>query len=134
MNVLIVEDEMAVIRAMAHLLEHAGHTVCWAQTGIGAVELLRTEAIHLVLLDITLAGTMTGFDVARAKHADPRTRDVPIIVISGMAADEIRHLARQENPLASALIVSKPVDIGTLLRAIESIRGKHGTLTPEGNT
>lgn len=124
MNVLIVDDEQTVRNAIALVLIVAGHVVCWSATGAGAMELMRTERPDVVLLDINLGeGEMTGWDVAREKTMDPSIRSIPVIVCSGMTADEVRDGGVSiTNALAGAmLILEKPIDTDVLLKAIEHL-------------
>lgn len=121
MNVLIVEDEAPIRRLMETWLVKQGHTVCWAATGDAALGLLRTETIDVILLDIILGQGLSGWDVARAKWASPKTRHIPIVVISGLEADEIRRAAIQDIFEGEALILEKPPDLDTLGRFLRSI-------------
>jgi CheY-like chemotaxis protein len=123
MHILIVDDDDGVRRSMIRMLEAEGHTTCWAASGLAALELLRTEAVELLLLDIDLGvGKMSGWDVARKKTEDSRTASIPVIVVSGMAAMDI-HEGATTNVLAGAILVmGKPVDADLLRRAIASIQ------------
>lgn len=65
---LVVDDEVAVARAVEKLLEHLGYTVRTASTGAEAIELYRyyadsAEPIDAVLLDMTLPGGLSGREV-----------------------------------------------------------------------
>lgn len=115
MHILIVEDEAKLRYAMVRMLEQAGHTTCWASTGEGALRLLRTEPIDLMLLDMILPDR-SGWDVRRDQLRDPVMAHVPVIVISGMSADAVRF------PMATVqLVMTKPIDVEALLEAIEHI-------------
>ena len=125
MRILVVDDDQLVCVALQRVLEQHGHSVMMAFSGEGALRLLDSEEIDLVLLDLQLkGGGLDGWDVARRKQASPRTARIPFIVISG--TDEHDALARgQRNPLEGALLfVGKPVDIDVLLLAIEAVKGR----------
>jgi CheY-like chemotaxis protein len=124
MNILVVDDDADVRRVMQRLLQDHGHTVCMAWSGEGAIRMLETEPIDLVLLDLQLVrGGLDGWDVARRKQVDPRTAKIPFIVISGTnQSDALSH--GSFNPLEGALIfIGKPVDNKVLLKAIETLKG-----------
>jgi CheY-like chemotaxis protein len=124
-HVLIVEDDELVRRALERVLVREGYSVCWAASGASAIGLLDTEPIDLVLLDLRLGPGISGWDVARYKVEHERLRHVPMIVMSGIPTEEIH--ARAANPLQGAmLILSKPIDIELLLRAIHSLAGLDG--------
>jgi CheY-like chemotaxis protein len=132
-HVLVVDDEVPTLKATEAVLLNAGHTVCWAQTGLGALDLLRTEPIDLVLLDMMLPD-MTGWEIARIKLADPRIASIPVIVLSGLSADEIRNHAGR-NPMASVfLILTKPLDVAMLLTAIDHIGELRSIERPHGSS
>ena len=118
MNILLVEDEDAVRKGMVRILERLGHKVCWSGTGEGAVRLSKTEQIDLVILDIGLPD-ISGYDVARRLP-----RGLPLIILSGLEAEAIRHDALTvTNAIAgSLLIMSKPVDLSELEDALRRVQ------------
>ena len=125
MYILIVEDDDSARRGLETLLQEEGHTTCWASTGESALEMLRTEKVDLVLLDIMLKpGGMDGVDVAVHKMQDPAAAGIPVIIMSALEADMIRQRAqRQIDALASArLIMGKPLNFGLLLQAINALK------------
>lgn len=114
-HILIVEDDANLRYALLRLLERAGHTTCWAATGDGALRLLRTEPVELMLLDMLLPDR-SGWDVRRDQLSDPTMAQVPVIVISGMSMDEVKA------PMSTVqLVMTKPLDPDHLLAAIEHI-------------
>jgi CheY-like chemotaxis protein len=115
MHILVVEDVSATRVALLRVLQQAGHTTCWSATGSGALRLLRSESIDLMLLDVVLPD-LSGWEVRRAQLADPQIATVPVIVISGLSADDVR------NPMATVLLVmTKPVEVDQLLNAIARV-------------
>lgn len=126
MYILLVEDDENARRGLEVLLQQEGHRTCWASTGEGALELLRTEKdLGLVLLDIMLKpGGMDGVDVALHKMQDPRTAAIPVIVMSAVDPHEIRRKAQtQLDALATAkIIMGKPLDFNLLLKTINSMK------------
>jgi CheY-like chemotaxis protein len=70
LTVLVVEDDWFVREDMVLGLKQEGWFVLEADTGVGALKLLReTATIDLLVTDIRLADTMTGWDVAEAVRA-----------------------------------------------------------------
>ena len=115
MHILIVEDEEKIRYAMIRMLEQHGHTTCWSSTGDGALRLLRTEPIELMLL-VMILPDRSGWDVRRDQLRDPAMAGIPVIVISGMSPDAVMH------PMATVqLVMTKPIDVEELLRKIEAI-------------
>jgi CheY-like chemotaxis protein len=124
MYVLIVEDDAAARRALELLLADAGHTICWAETAEGAIRLLRTEKVDLILLDIVLRGDTDGLDVLHHKLSEPSTVGIPVIIMTGLTTSQIHERAHREwNAMAGAMVVmGKPLDGELLMRAIESLK------------
>ena len=129
MRILLVDDDAMVRRAMERVLRARGHEVIWSATGEGALRLMRTEPVDVMILDMNLGpGAMSGWDVAREQRLDPAIRGVPIIVLSGMSPADVRAGAHAtEDALAgSILILGKPCDVALLDRALsvleESLR------------
>jgi len=81
-RVLVVDDELKIVRLVRAYLERAGFTVVTAHEGQEALAVFRSQRPHLVILDLMLPG-MDGLDVCRAIR---RSSDVPIIMLT--ARDE----------------------------------------------
>jgi len=80
-NILVVEDEAITQRLLQTNLERAGHHVRCASTVLAAEAEIRQLRPDLILLDWVLPD-VTGLTLARRLRADPRTRDVPIIMLT----------------------------------------------------
>jgi CheY-like chemotaxis protein len=123
-RILIVDDDASVRSAMIRLLEHHGHSTCWASSGEGAIRLLETEPLDLVLLDLVLGpvGSVSGWDVARHKAHSRKAARIPFIIVSGLDAHEATE-SIEVNPLAGAILfLGKPVDIDVLLKVIATLQ------------
>jgi len=81
-SVLVVDDSPTIRAVLAKMLIQDGYAVLRAEDGEKALELARAERPALIFLDIVLPGT-NGFMVLRALRHDERTRDIPIVMISG---------------------------------------------------
>lgn len=117
MKILIVDDDPQMRTLLKRVLHEAGHATCWAASGPGAMRLIQGgEHIDLVILDITLEGQMTGYDVARQLP-----RGLPLIILSGMLEEEVRAGARAiDNALREALtILGKPLNVAELIRIVK---------------
>jgi CheY-like chemotaxis protein/two-component sensor histidine kinase len=88
-KILVVDDNRDGAEAMALYLEDLGHEVAVAAdgaTGLAMAERLRPQ---LVLLDIGMPG-MDGYEVARRLRAEPWSRNVVMLAISGYDSEEDR--------------------------------------------
>jgi CheY-like chemotaxis protein len=90
-RVLVVDNNEGNRELFRRRLEHEGHTVGVAEDGFRALEMLRAGDFDLVLLDVLMPG-LDGYQVLEQIKADPRLRDVPVIMVS--ALDEIESVVR----------------------------------------
>ncbi len=82
--ILVVDDDAFNRDLLARRLGSQGHTVAEAADGEAALAMVAHRPFDLVLLDIVMPG-LTGFDVLERLKADDRTRDLPVILISGVS-------------------------------------------------
>lgn len=88
-SMLVVDDNEINRDILRRLLESQGHTVTTAENGRRALDLVGQGAFDLVLLDIVMP-EMDGFTVLMELKANPRVRDIPVIMIS--ALNEIEYV------------------------------------------
>ncbi|RVD11709.1 response regulator, partial [Mesorhizobium sp. M2A.F.Ca.ET.029.05.1.1] len=82
-RILIVDDSRTIRIKLKKSVEALGHEAEAVENGRAALDLLAIENFDLVLLDIMMP-VMDGFEVLTSLKSSPRTRDVPVIVISGL--------------------------------------------------
>ena len=92
-RILIVEDEPAIAELVSINLRHAGYDVAIAETADQARAQVDHVLPDLVLLDWMLPG-QTGLALAKQFRAEPRTRDLPLIMLTARSdeADKISGL------------------------------------------
>ena len=92
-RVLIVEDEPAIAELIAVNLRHNGFQPTWALDSETAQAELDAVLPDVILLDWMLPGE-SGLSLARKWRADPRTRAVPILMLTarGDEADRVAGL------------------------------------------
>lgn len=88
-NILVVEDEMAIQQLVSYNLIKAGFHVSCADTGEEALELLNREEIDCILLDLMLPG-MSGLEVCASikEKAGRRGPQIPIIMLTAKGEEE----------------------------------------------
>jgi CheY-like chemotaxis protein len=87
--VLVVEDDFFVRCDVAGCLREAGYTVIETESGEAAIALCKSEmTIDMVLTDINLGGTATGWDVAKRFRSEQP--DMPVVYMSAQAIDRDR--------------------------------------------
>ena len=85
-TVLVVDDVPVNILLVKGMLAKQKFKVLSATSGQQALEVLTHEHPHCILLDI-LMPNMNGFETIRAIRANPKTQDIPIILLSALNSD-----------------------------------------------
>jgi two-component system phosphate regulon response regulator PhoB len=85
-TVLVVEDEPHIQELVAVNLEHAGHKVLRAASAEEAEVAIRASLPDVLVLDWMLPGE-SGLAFARRLRSEPRTRDLPILMLTARAME-----------------------------------------------
>jgi len=88
-TVLVIDDDEHIRRLIVGLLRPMGHVIREAASAEEAFEKLREAPPDLVLLDMQLPGR-SGYEVLAEIRADPQTRLVPVVMITGAATHELK--------------------------------------------
>ena len=94
-RILVVDDDEEIRSVLRGLLSPAGYSVEEVGTAGAALEQIRLNPPDLVLLDLRLPDR-TGHDVLEAIRADPATRLLPVVMITGYATSAERARAQAE--------------------------------------
>jgi len=110
-HILVVDDEIEIVRALQRSLTARGYKVFTARSGEEAFELISKHRPDLLLLDLLLPG-MSGLEVCRRMRAES---NVPIIVLSvrGTEHDKVEAL-----DMGADDYVSKPFGIDEVLARV----------------
>jgi len=114
-TILIVEDELTLLKPTRKVIERHGYTVLEATSGAGALKQWEAnrEGIALLLTDLVMPGGMSGQDLARRLRLDQP--QLKIIFISGYSAD----IAGKDFELSSGeSFIQKPFATEHLLETI----------------
>jgi CheY-like chemotaxis protein len=118
LRVLHIEDNLANLELVEQVLTRSGVVeLLAAMSGSLGLELAREHRPHLVLLDLHLPD-MSGTALLDAFHADPRTTDIPVVVIT---ADATPSQIQRLREVGVAAYLTKPIDIRELLRVVEAM-------------
>jgi len=115
-RILIIDDSLDFRALLARLLKASGFEMMEAESGEEGLQKIGEFQPDLILLDIMMPG-IDGYEVCERIKADPCSRDIPIIFLSGRtdAADKIRGLA-----IGGADYITKPFDRGEVIARIEN--------------
>jgi CheY-like chemotaxis protein len=106
-DILVVDDEQDMRDYLETLLLDSGYTVRTAVNGTDAIKRVMEQRPDLVLLDLQMPEG-TGTDFYRRLHDQKDLREIPVIVISGLAG---RNIAVSR----SVVVLDKPLNEARLL-------------------
>ncbi len=122
--VLYVEDNLSNVRLLQRILERRpGVQLLHASTGAAGVDLARLHLPDLLLLDMHLPDT-TGAEVLRLLTKDPRTRDIPKVIVT---ADATPGLGARLQAEGAMLCMTKPLSVPAVLALIDRLLEEPGT-------
>ena len=110
-NLLVVDDDLVSLHAIAIFLESEGYDIKTANNGNEAIEILQLGTFDLVLSDITMPYG-SGFDLLNYVRAT--TPELPVLLMSGLIeidCDEIKSRG-------AVNFLAKPVDFDDMLAKI----------------
>jgi len=116
-TILIVEDSQTERQVLRKMLENGGHLVIAATDGLEGIAMARQNKPELILMDVVMPG-QNGFQTTRQLSRDPRTQQIPIIIVTTKDQETDRVWAKRQG--ASDYLV-KPVSEKQLLPIINSL-------------
>jgi diguanylate cyclase (GGDEF)-like protein len=119
-GILIVDDHRDTCETLAQLLEAGGYSnVRTALSGWDALFTLRdpkAPAINLIITDLAMPG-LSGIDVCRELKADPALRDIPVLMVTGIADEG---LIERAFSAGAHDFIPKPCHPGELLARVRA--------------
>lgn len=82
-RVVIAEDEPRILRSLAFIVEREGGLPVACNDGRAALEAILADPPRLAILDLMMPG-LDGLAVCRAVRAEPRLRELPILVVTAL--------------------------------------------------
>ena len=127
-NILIVDDTRANLDVLSGILREQGYKVRPAPNGRLALKSIQVSRPDLILLDIRMP-EMDGYEVCHRIKADDNLKDIPIIILSGIAK---KTFMRSQKALTEfggkevpepRVYLEKPVEPEVLTEEIKKILG-----------
>ena len=119
-TVLVVEDNALNLKLVRDVLGHAGYRVLEAGDAERGIELARSEAPDLILMDVQLPG-IDGVEALGRLRADPATASIPVAALTALAMKQDR-----ERFLAAGFdgYLEKPVSVPALPGQVAALLGR----------
>jgi CheY-like chemotaxis protein len=113
-TILVADDEWAIAEVLESLLSDEGYRVIIANNGKQALERLAEWPPDLIMLDFMMP-VMDGKATLEALKGNPKTAEIPVIVMSSLPEETIR-----ERCSGYEMFLRKPFRISAVLDTIET--------------
>ena len=118
-DILVIDDDPAMVMMISELLEDQGHSVRSAPDGIAGLEAIAKEPPDLVVIDMNMPG-MDGYKVLEKLRSNEKTMTLPVLAATA-------HSTATDYDAAYAAgcngFVAKPLDGKALLRSVSELIG-----------
>ncbi|HPD46861.1 MAG TPA: response regulator [Anaerohalosphaeraceae bacterium] len=116
-TVLVVDDNQQNLELLLAYLEDVDCKTISATDGIQALEMIKNNPPDLILLDVMMP-RMSGFEVCRQIKNDPKTDDIPVIMVTAL-----NELGDIERAISSGTddFLSKPINKWELLTRVRTM-------------
>lgn len=115
-SILVVDDTLESLKLLTDILENNGYNVSPANSGEIALTFLNNNLPKLILLDILMPG-MDGFEVMRQLKSNPKTYDIPVLILSALSETEQRLKGLEQGAVD---FISKPFQQQELLAKVKT--------------
>jgi PAS domain S-box-containing protein len=129
-KILITDDDQGITRSLEFELKKQGFNTCSAANGKEALEAVDLHHPDLILLDIMMP-EMDGYEVIKTLKNRPETKDIPIIIMTGIEIDGGRVKALS---IGADEYVPKTEGFKRLFEVIEKISSREVTLEAANQT
>lgn len=114
-KILVIDDDPEIAEIIEAVLKEHNYEVVSVQDGIRGIETTNQQDFHLILLDLRMP-LFSGFWICNAFRQRPKTRNVPIVFVSGVTDEEDIQKARE---LGAKAYIKKPFRAQELLEVVE---------------
>ena len=114
-HILVVDDDSEITTMMEQILRKNNYEVTVSHDGPHAIEQSHKHRIDLILLDIRMP-FFSGFWFCDAFKKKPQTRNIPIVIVSGLLDEE---QTKKAHELGARACLKKPFTAKALLDVIE---------------
>jgi len=94
---MVIDDDASTMRFMCVLLEENGYQPVAAQDGREGMQKLQEDDVSLIVLDVMMP-KQTGFSLFKQLKRDEKLKDIPVLMLTGVAASLEELDAQKDGP------------------------------------
>jgi two-component system, OmpR family, alkaline phosphatase synthesis response regulator PhoP len=126
-KILFVDDDRDFLTSQSLYFSNHGYDVLTAENSEEALKLLNNENPDIMILDLMMEHFDSGFRLSHQIRTDTRFKDVPIVMLSGVASATGRRFDQEGEGLKKwsklDAFLDKPITAKQLLKVIEEKTG-----------
>ncbi len=131
-KILVVDDDTDYQMICGMILKGEGFQVTQALNGRDAIESLRQDKPDLILLDVMMSTILEGVEVSKRIKSNPRTKDVPVVMISSITTSEYASTFPDDERIPIDAWLSKPIQPDVLLKTVKRFVGEAQEVASNG--
>ena len=120
-KILVIDDEEYLLELTQRLLRSSGYEVITLANGTNALNLIKKELPHLVLMDL-LMPDKDGSEICQEMKSDAAIHHIPVILTTGQMLDQSEYSDKES--IGADDYLMKPFEIDDLLTKIEKLLTK----------
>ena len=117
-KILVIDDQEDLLELTRRLLHSSGYDVLTLASGTKALDLIKKELPHLVLMDM-LMPDKDGGEICQEMKSDAALHHIPVILTTGQMMDKSEY--SDEQSIGADDYLMKPFEIDDLISKIENL-------------
>lgn len=117
LDILVVEDEPAILTSLEFILKHEGWSVRSVTNGEAALNAVQITMPQLMILDLMLP-KKNGFEVLKALRINSATKDLPVLILTAKGQQQDKQTALE---LGANRFVTKPYANTEVIDAVNAL-------------
>ena len=126
-TIAIIEDEPNIVELVKYNLDREGYQTISSGNGRKGLELIQQELPDLIVLDLMLP-ELDGISICKQLRADPRTKSIPIIILTAKSEEADRVLGLE---MGADDYVTKPFSPRELVARVRAVLRRSGASDEE---
>ena len=119
-TILVVDDEPDIVTYLTTVLEDNGYNTVSAVDGVEGMEKVKSCNPDLILLDMSMP-EKSGVKMYRELRDDPATKDLPVIVVTGLTKDFEKFIKTRRQVPPPTDYVAKPIEKDEFLEKVKKV-------------